>query len=1034
MQKDDVALIQRILAGDETAFAELVKKYQKPVHTLAWRKIGDFHIAEDITQETFLKVYQGLHTLKDPNQFSGWLYVITANLCATWLRKKRIQTQPLEDTALSMTQRDAYSQHIVEERTKTAAESQREVVKQLLAKLKESERTVMTLYYLGEMTVAEISRFLGVSTSTIKSRLRRARHRLQKEEPMIREALEHFQITPNLTENIMREISRLKPMTPSGSKPLVPWGTIAASTIAVVLLMLGIGNQHLSRFQKPYSFDAASGMTVEIIEAPVVLDLDSKPDVRTQLGSAAAPSNNDGAGQQPDDVLFAAAQAEGEDVSIPKQQWIQAEPVKGSDATALSVTSDGELYTVADEGIYKMGAGGKTWQQIAYTNALGVNYMGAALIEKWNNTLYLVVNNAFLASKDDGKTWEFVHALPIDYGLFAFDLELTEQAFYIIFSDYTAFRSEDLGKTWKAMATNVVGFPERPNAMVVFQGTLFAGTDNGLYRLKDNNWERVEFPVPVGEILSIATTEGKIYVAAKFNQRRTSSQRVRQGEARGWWIFRSTNAGDSWDDITPTNAWQVMGLPPEIKLVAMGETLLAMERGMVRSTDGGDTWLPRQLPGASPPMDRHSSAVVVNDSTIYVGSSDGLYRSTDAGISWNAVNINRQDFAGIYNLTAYKGQNTLSTLYAMFGGEIVKTTNKGKSWRTIQMGTPMTVPVREEPPTFTRIREFGGSLYAKTEGGHGFGNGYKTGLYRISADGNTIMPIQDDVPPFDSQELSLFWNKGRTGALDVSNKSFIEQLKENFDGADQFFKTLTQGGTFNQQELLRQPLYQDQYQLIRRGIGGAFAVSGDTLYVEYNFKLYRWKPGETAWYDTGVQETGELLYGEAMKAFETAGMPEAKIDEILSTWRGFTLAVSGNTVYVGKRDGHLVASFDMGNNWLDLTPALPFPVKAFKTIVFVGSTVYVATDAGVTASDDGKQWHPVTNAAGTCLNMGQLTVDRDTLYGFIKDTGIYRLASGTWEQVISEMPDHVEEFAVDGNTLYVINARDNNMLHFNLEK
>jgi hypothetical protein len=123
----------------------------------------------------------------------------------------------------------------------------------------------------------------------------------------------------------------------------------------------------------------------------------------------------------------------------------------------------------------------------------------------------------------------------------------------------------------------------------------------------------------------------------------------------------------------------------------------------------------------------------------------------------------------------------------------------------------------------------------------------------------------------------------------------------------------------------------------------------------------------------------------------------------------------------------------MGNNWLDLTPALPFPVKAFKTIVFVGSTVYVATDAGVAASDDGKQWRAMTDAAGTPLNMEQLTVDGDTLYGFTKNTGIYRLESGTWEQVISKMPDRVEELAVDGNTLYV-NTWDNNVLHFNLKK
>ena len=320
MKNDDVALIRRVLTGDETAFAELVNKYQKPVHTLAWRKIGDFHIAEDITQDTFLKVYQRLHTLKDPNQFSGWIYVITANLCATWLRKKRIQTQPLEGTETTMIQEDAYSRHVTEERSRTAAEAQREVVKKLLATLKESERTVMTLYYLGEMKVEEISRFLGVSASTIKSRLRRARNRLKEEEPMIKEALDHFQITPNLTENIMREVSRLKPIAPSGGKPLVPW-TIAAATLAVVLLMLGVGSQYLSRFQKPYSFDAASEMTVELIEAPVVLNLESKPDIRTQLGNVNTPSKSDTANQQPNNVSASVADAQSDETDTDYSQW-----------------------------------------------------------------------------------------------------------------------------------------------------------------------------------------------------------------------------------------------------------------------------------------------------------------------------------------------------------------------------------------------------------------------------------------------------------------------------------------------------------------------------------------------------------------------------------------------------------------------------------------------------------------------------------------------------------------------------------------
>ena len=66
--------------------------------------------------------------------------------------------------------------------------------------------------------------------------------------------------------------------------------------------MLGVGRQYLSRFQKPYSFDATSEMTVEIIEAPVVLNLEAKPDIRTQLGGAAASDENDVSEKQPNDA------------------------------------------------------------------------------------------------------------------------------------------------------------------------------------------------------------------------------------------------------------------------------------------------------------------------------------------------------------------------------------------------------------------------------------------------------------------------------------------------------------------------------------------------------------------------------------------------------------------------------------------------------------------------------------------------------------------------------------------------------------
>ena len=320
MKNNDAELIQRVLDGDDTAFTELVKKYQKSVHALAWRKLGDFHIAEDITQDTFLKAYQKLSTLKKPQRFASWLYVIAANHCSTWLRKKRLWTQPLEDTNSAQLEKATYSGYVIAENERTTAEAQREVVKKLLAKLQESERTVITLYYLGEMTYEEISEFLGVSVAAIKNRLYRARRRLKKEEPMIREALGNFQITPNLTENIMQEISRLKPVTPSGSKPLVPWA-MGVSALVVVFLILGVGNQYLSRFQKPYSFDAASEMTVEIIEAPVVLNLESKPDIRTQLGNVNTPSEGDTSSQQPNNVSASVAEARSDDTVTDYSKW-----------------------------------------------------------------------------------------------------------------------------------------------------------------------------------------------------------------------------------------------------------------------------------------------------------------------------------------------------------------------------------------------------------------------------------------------------------------------------------------------------------------------------------------------------------------------------------------------------------------------------------------------------------------------------------------------------------------------------------------
>ena len=231
-REDDVQLIQRTLSGDDTAFGILLQRYQKSVHALVWRKIGDFHIAEDITQDTFLQAYKKLSTLKNPNQFAGWLYVIADRLCIDWSRKRRLRTQLLEDTPVEEIERASYIHHVSEVQEAERTERRYELVKKLLAKLPESERTVVTLFYLGEMTTKEIGKFLGVSVGTIKSRLRRGRKRLQEdEELMIQEVFGGVQIPASLGENVMRQVADMKPIASPVSKPFLPWTALGTAVI-----------------------------------------------------------------------------------------------------------------------------------------------------------------------------------------------------------------------------------------------------------------------------------------------------------------------------------------------------------------------------------------------------------------------------------------------------------------------------------------------------------------------------------------------------------------------------------------------------------------------------------------------------------------------------------------------------------------------------------------------------------------------------------------------------------------------------------
>ena len=256
-KEDDVQLIHAVLSGDDSAFNILVEKYQKSVHALAWRKIGDFHYAEEITQDAFLRAYQKLSTLRNPSQFLRWLYVITDRLCLNWQqRKPKIENaiQSLEDTPMKEVAESGYARYEEEQRETEATEHRFGIVEKLLEKLPESERTVITLHYLGEMPTTEISKFLGVSVEAIRLRLHRARKRLQEEEELlVQEVLGGVQIPSSIKQNIMQEVVDMNPTPSPKMKPSLPWVAFGTALVVGALLILGVGNQYLPHFQKLYS-------------------------------------------------------------------------------------------------------------------------------------------------------------------------------------------------------------------------------------------------------------------------------------------------------------------------------------------------------------------------------------------------------------------------------------------------------------------------------------------------------------------------------------------------------------------------------------------------------------------------------------------------------------------------------------------------------------------------------------------------------------------------------------------------------------
>jgi RNA polymerase sigma-70 factor (ECF subfamily) len=173
----DIELIEQTLGGNQSAYADLVKRHQRFVFTLAMRFAKGREDAEEIAQDCFIKAYRSLASFQRQSKFSTWLYSIVYTTAMTFLRKKRVDTTSIdgEDVFIQIENKpSAYDENNVESKSRSY------YLNQAIGQLLPDDATIITLFYKGEQSLEEIAQVLGIEANTVKVKLFRARQRLKE--------------------------------------------------------------------------------------------------------------------------------------------------------------------------------------------------------------------------------------------------------------------------------------------------------------------------------------------------------------------------------------------------------------------------------------------------------------------------------------------------------------------------------------------------------------------------------------------------------------------------------------------------------------------------------------------------------------------------------------------------------------------------------------------------------------------------------------------------------------------------------------
>lgn len=175
----DAELVRACQAGDEAAFAELFGRYKGQVMKSAFLIVGNEADSENVLQDTFVKVWQKLPTLRDPESFAPWLRRIMVRIAWACCKKRSAETPMAEMWQAADEAREVAGDAATPLDGVLAAEN-REAVWAAVCRLDVKLRTVVVLFYYDELSVREIAEATGVLTGTVKSRLWATRRKLKQ--------------------------------------------------------------------------------------------------------------------------------------------------------------------------------------------------------------------------------------------------------------------------------------------------------------------------------------------------------------------------------------------------------------------------------------------------------------------------------------------------------------------------------------------------------------------------------------------------------------------------------------------------------------------------------------------------------------------------------------------------------------------------------------------------------------------------------------------------------------------------------------